>query len=271
MHASVPSIKTSNPGRPESPLNARLLTPSVNLFGLPVATLTLPEAVAHLAAALRQPAPTFVCTLNADHITRARQDPAFAAAYATANLIVADGQSIRLAARLLGKPLPGRVTGIDLTWALLAHCAAHGHRVFLLGGTDATLSLCTAKLRKHFPTLPLAGTLHGYFTDPLAVRSAIAASGADLLIAGLGSPRQELFLAEHLPASGCRVGIGIGGAMDVWAGNVARAPLWMQQAGLEWLWRLLQEPRRLLWRYLASNSAFLLLLARELRRGARRP
>lgn len=271
MNASVPSINTSDPARPENPRKARLLAPSVNLFGLPVATLTLPEAVAHLAAALCQPAPTFVCTLNADHITRARHDASFAAAYATADLIVPDGQSVRLAARLLGKPLPGRVTGIDLAWALLAHCAAHGHPVFLLGGTDETLSRCTAELRKHFPTLLLAGTLHGYFTDPLAVRAAIAASGAHLLIAGLGSPRQELFLAEHLPATNCRVGIGIGGAMDVWAGNVVRAPLWMQQAGLEWLWRLLQEPRRLLWRYLVSNSAFLLLLARELLGGARRP
>ena len=230
----------------------------------------MPETIDYLAAALRQPQATFVCTLNADHVTRARQDPAFAAAYAAADLIVADGQSILLAARVLGKPLPGRVTGIDLTWALFGHCAAQGHRVFLLGSTESTIARCAAEINKNFPALQIAGAHHGYFADPLLVRAAIAASGAELLIAGLGSPRQELFLAEHLAATGCRVGIGVGGAMDVWAGIVERAPLWMQQAGLEWFWRILQEPHRLLRRYVASNSVFLLLLARELLCGVRR-
>lgn len=235
-----------------------------------MAAVSLSEALSYLAGALRRPFPTFVCTLNADHITRASHDAGFASAYATADLIVADGQSVVLAARILGKPLPGRVTGIDLTWALLAHCAANGHRVFLLGSTESTISRCAAELKKQNPALQIVGTHHGYFADPMFIRAAIAASGAELLIAGLGSPRQELFLAEHLPATGCRVGIGVGGAMDVWAGNVERAPVWMQRAGLEWSWRLIQEPRRLLWRYITSNSAFLVLLCRELLRGAPR-
>jgi len=235
-----------------------------------VAAISLNEALTYLAGALRRPFPTFVCTLNADHITRTRQDADFASAYAAADLIVADGQSVVLAARALGKPLPGRVTGIDLTWALLAHCASQGHRVFLLGSTESTVARCAAELKKQNPALQIVGTHHGYFADPMFIRAAIAASGAELLIAGLGSPRQELFLAEHLPATGCRVGIGVGGAMDVWAGNVDRAPVWMQRAGLEWSWRLIQEPRRLLWRYIASNSAFLFLLFRELLGGARR-
>jgi N-acetylglucosaminyldiphosphoundecaprenol N-acetyl-beta-D-mannosaminyltransferase len=235
-----------------------------------VAAISLNEALTYLAGALRRPFPTFVCTLNADHITRTRQDEGFANAYAAADLIVADGQSVVLAARVLGKALPGRVTGIDLTWALLGHCASQGHRVFLLGSTESTVARCAAELKRQHPALQIAGTHHGYFADPMFIRAAIAASGAELLIAGLGSPRQELFLAEHLPATGCRVGIGVGGAMDVWAGNVDRAPVWMQRAGLEWSWRLIQEPRRLLWRYISSNSSFLLLLGRELLRGARR-
>ena len=235
-----------------------------------MAAINQTDALTYLASALRWPFPTFVCTLNADHISRVRRDAAFANAYAAADLIVADGQSVVLAARALGKPLPGRVTGIDLTAALLAHCAAQGHRVFLLGSTETTVARCAVELKKLHPNLQIVGTHHGYFSDPMFIRAAIAASGAELLIAGLGSPRQELFLAEHLAATGCRVGIGVGGAMDVWAGNVDRAPVWMQRTGLEWSWRLIQEPRRLLWRYLTSNSAFLLLLCRELLRGARR-
>ena len=183
----------------------------------------------------------------------------------------ADGQPVVWASRLLGDPLPGRVNGTDLMLRLLALAEAEGLRVYILGARRDVLEEAVTRLREQYPRLVIAGYRDGYFSDEenVEVCAEIRASGAHVLFIAMSSPKKEYWLAERARDTGVRVAMGVGGSIDVVAGRVRRAPVWMQRAGLEWLFRLLQEPRRLGRRYTSTNARFLLLLAREL--VARRP
>ncbi len=221
------------------------------------------------AALARQRPPLRIGDLNVAKLMQVRDDPDLLVALASCGLICADGMGIVWAARSLGIALPERVTGIDLMQALLADCAENGWKPYLLGAEDPVLATAVARLQQRFPTLTLAGARHGYFSEAEApaIVAAIRASGADCLIVGMGSPRQELFLERYFPDLGVTLAMGVGGSFDVLAGRFKRAPRWMQRAGLEWLARLAQDPRRLFRRYLTSNSRLLgLLLLAKLRR-----
>ena len=168
-----------------------------------------------------------------------------------------------LASRLRGGPLRERVTGVDLVQALAERSRSEGLRIFLLGGRPETVERAKALLAAGGAMI--AGSHHGYFKsdEEAAIVAAIRTSGANVLFAGLGSPKQELWLTQNLAATGCTVGIGIGGTLDVLAGNVRRAPEIWQKAGLEWFYRLVREPWR--WRrQLALPAFFLLALAETL-------
>jgi N-acetylglucosaminyldiphosphoundecaprenol N-acetyl-beta-D-mannosaminyltransferase len=152
------------------------------------------------------------------------------------------------AARLQGVRLPGRVAGVDLIEPLCARFAREGLPVYFLGGRGDTALRAAAAVRARHPQLRVAGARDGYFppSEDSSVAAAVAACGARVLFAGLGSPRQELWIADHLKETGCSVGIGVGGSLDVLAGNVERAPFAWRKLNLEWLYRLLKEPSR--WR-----------------------
>jgi N-acetylglucosaminyldiphosphoundecaprenol N-acetyl-beta-D-mannosaminyltransferase len=165
------------------------------------------------------------------------------------------------AGRLLGRPLPERVTGIDLMERLLATAERHAWPVFFYGARPEALERFVAEVERRHPGLPVAGTQHGYADDPAAVAARVSGSGARLLFVGISSPFKERFLAEHLPRMSL-FAMGVGGAFDVWAGRTRRAPRWMQRGGLEWLYRLLQEPRRMWRRYLLGNVRFAWLVLR---------
>jgi N-acetylglucosaminyldiphosphoundecaprenol N-acetyl-beta-D-mannosaminyltransferase len=182
-------------------------------------------------------------------VMAAQRDEEFRRVVNDAALVTCDTIGLLLASRVRGGPLRERVTGVELVDALAARSAACGDvRLYLLGGAGETALRAADALRRSHPGVMIAGARNGYFADDesAAVTGAVRDSGANVLLAGLGSPKQEVWLAANLAASGCGAGIGVGGSFDVFAGNVARAPAPFQRAGLEWAYRLAKEPRR--WR-----------------------
>jgi N-acetylglucosaminyldiphosphoundecaprenol N-acetyl-beta-D-mannosaminyltransferase len=212
--------------------------------------------------------PGFVSYVNPNTVNLAFRDPAFGATLACADLRLADGFGIRIAARRQGVRVPAILNGSDFNAAVLWRAAARGWPVFLLGAQSGVAEHAAERLSERIAGLRVVGTHHGLFTDGEAdaVVDRVRASQATVLMVALGQPRQEQWLVRHLERTGARVGLGVGGFLDFSAGAVRRAPAWMNRAGLEWTYRLAQEPRRLAHRYLIGNPVF---LARVLRPGAR--
>jgi N-acetylglucosaminyldiphosphoundecaprenol N-acetyl-beta-D-mannosaminyltransferase len=234
--------------------------------------LTLPDAVDAIAAMIRSRARGWVATVNVAILMMMRADPRLQAFVDRAALVVADGQPIVLASRWIARALPERVAGIDLVEALLARAAREGFGVYLLGARPAALAAAARRVRERWPALRLSGIADGYFAPEAAAERAraVARSGAELLFVGMGAPRQEYFLETYWDELGATAAIGVGGSLDVLAGLRARAPRPLQRVGLEWLFRLGQEPRRLWKRYLVTNSQFSYLLLKELLRARKR-
>lgn len=226
-----------------------------------------------LDTARGSPRARILLTANASHLVAMQDDPALREAAQAADLVTPDGMSLVWTARLLGAPMPERVTGIDLMEALLAAAPAQGLRVFLLGAKPAVLEAFVARCRARFPGLEIAGARDGYFGPDQheAVVRQIAEARADLLFVAMPSPFKDVWCERHRDAFGVKLIMGVGGAFDVLAGMVPRAPRWMQAAGLEWAWRLWLEPRRLWKRYLVGNSRFAWLVGREWLRRRRVP
>lgn len=188
-----------------------------------------------------------VVTANPEIVMIAQEVVGLAQALDHADLVVADGMGLVWASRILGTPLPHRIAGIDLTTALLAAIAKTGERVFLLGAKPGVAQKAADRLATRFPGLQIVGTHHGYFhsDEEAAVIERIESTRPHLCLVALGVPRQELWIAQMRRRLPVRVMIGVGGALDVFAGEANRAPVWMQEIGLEWLYRLLQEPWRI--------------------------
>lgn len=240
----------------------------VEVLGCGIDRVTLDDALARCAGALTEGTYLQQFSVNAAKVVAMRNDPKLTALSEHADLVTADGSSIVLASRLFGDPLPERVTGIDLMHGLLELAEREGHGVYILGAAPEILNRAVARLRELHPRLRLAGYRDGYF-DPgedAAVRAAVRDSGADILFVAMGSPRSEHWLADHGPELGVRVAMGVGGSIDVLAGKVRRAPPALQRLHLEWLYRLAQEPRRLIRRNLASVTFWRLALRERLRR-----
>jgi N-acetylglucosaminyldiphosphoundecaprenol N-acetyl-beta-D-mannosaminyltransferase len=224
---------------------------SIAILGCRVDAVGRDEAVARIAELANAPtgAPALVVTLGVEMVMAAQRDPSFRAIVNDAALVTCDTVGLLLASRLRGGPLRERVTGVALVTALAQRSAAAGDvRLFLLGGAGGTARRAADALQRIAPGVRVVGVRDGYFSpdESEAVAAEIRSSGANVLLAGLGSPKQEQWLARYLPQTACRVGIGIGGSLDVYAGNVKRAPAVVQRAGLEWAYRLAKEPRR--WR-----------------------
>jgi N-acetylglucosaminyldiphosphoundecaprenol N-acetyl-beta-D-mannosaminyltransferase len=203
--------------------------------------------------------------MNAAKLVAYQHDDDLRAIVAGCGLVSADGQSLVWAARALGEPLPERVAGIDLMHELLAAAARRGDRVFILGARPEVLERAVERIRALHPGIVIAGRRDGYFGDAgvAAVCDEIRSARADMLFVAMSSPAKERFLGAHGADLGVPLVMGVGGAIDVIAGVARRAPAPWQRAGVEWLYRLLQEPLRLGPRYLRTNGRFMALVARE--------
>lgn len=234
---------------------------SIEILGCRVDAVGREAAVERVVALARGSSPAIVVTLGTEMVMEAQRNARFRSVIDGAALVVCDTIGLLLASRLRGGPLRERVTGVDLVQTLAPRTQAEGLRIFLLGGRAETAERAAAALAALGATP--AGSHHGYFTsaDDASIVAQIRASGANVLLAGLGSPKQELWLAQNLAATGCNVGIGIGGTLDVLAGNVQRAPEIWQKLGLEWFYRLVREPWR--WRRQLALPAFFILALGE--------
>lgn len=246
--------------------------PSAEILGVRVHRLNMGEAVAAIMQMLTAEGHHQVVTLNAAMLYRAVRDEQFRQLVNSASLVTPDGIGVLLVGRILGIPFPAKVSGVDLADRVCAICANLGARIFLLGAGPGVVEFAAENLSRRYPGLQIAGVRHGYFhphEEPAVVR-AIKETGARMLLVGLGSPRQEVWIASNLRESGAAVGIGIGGSFDVYAGLVPLAPEWVRRAGLEWAYRVAREPRR--WRVIITLPAVVLLAIWErLTRLARQP
>jgi N-acetylglucosaminyldiphosphoundecaprenol N-acetyl-beta-D-mannosaminyltransferase len=241
------------------------------LFGLKVDALTLDQTVQRCVAAAVAGTPLEVGVINAAKVVKMGRDEELRAAVAGCDVIVADGQSVIWASKLLRAPLPERVAGIDLFQQLLVEAERKGLPVYFLGAKEEVLEEMVRRMRTWYPRLNIAGSRNGYFTDAEAgeVADGVRASGARLLFLGMTSPKKEKFVATYGERTGASVVHGVGGSFDVFAGVVRRAPKAWQKAGFEWLYRAAQEPRRLGGRYLSTNAKFVRLVVSEMFRARR--
>jgi N-acetylglucosaminyldiphosphoundecaprenol N-acetyl-beta-D-mannosaminyltransferase len=240
---------------------------TVPLFGLNLSRMTYVRTLQWLESNVLEQACVRACVFsaNVDQMVRYHSDTAFRGTYQVADLVVPDGMPVVWAARLLGRPVAERVTGIDLMYGLCRSAARSGQRCFLLGSKKEVAQAAAENLTLRFPGLVVCGWHDGYFFDDAPVVAAVNAARPEILFVGMGSPRQEIWLQRNLGQLACRLALPVGGAFEVIAGRRQRAPRLLQRSGMEWMWRLLQEPRRLGRRYLVEDLKFLLLLAAELR------
>ncbi len=220
----------------------------IKLCGVRIDNMTCAEAVEAVLEDRGKTAVVF--TPNAVMLSACRRDPAAASLLNRATLSLPDGAGVLRAARRVGTPLRERVAGIDFGEALLARAAAESMRVFLLGGRPRVAERAGKRLAERFSGLSIAGTEDGYFAkteeENARVLEKIRSSGADILFVCFGFPLQERWIAEHLPAlSSLSVIAALGGSLDVWAGDLMRAPCVLSRCGMEWAWRMLREPKRL--------------------------
>ena len=233
----------------------------VRVWGVPFAPMTLDQAVDAVDALIERGEPSYFITANLHYVMLTHRDPDLAAINRDAAFILADGAPIVKAARALPESLPERVAGSDLIFHLCERAAAKGHRVFLLGAPPGVAEEAAAALEARYPGLTIAGTACPPFrrlTDDEheALLAEIRDARPDILFVAFGQPKGERWLAENVGRIGVPAAVQVGASLEFAAGRFARAPRWMQKSGLEWVFRMLQEPRRLTSRY-ATNAAFL--------------
>ena len=236
----------------------------VEVLGARIDCLTMDETVARARELVRAGGVHQHVVVNAAKIVELDRDPELAAIIRGCDLVNADGQSVVWASRLLGQPLPERVAGIDLFQRLVAAAAADGSSVYFLGAREDVVSDVARVFQARHPDLRVAGARDGYWKDDQEVVAAIRAAAPDYLFLAIPSPRKERWLHRYLDDLDVSFVMGVGGSFDVVTGRVGRAPRIVQRAGLEWFWRLAQEPRRMWRRYLFGNLAFLRLALRAL-------
>lgn len=245
-------------------LDRALAEPGGRIFrwGIPFDPVTMEAVLVGAERAMTDRRSFRVADINVAKLIGLLADSAFRSAVLTADAAVVDGMGVLWGLRALGGAVPGKVSGVDLLDQVAALCARRKLRPFIVGARPDVVERAVAELCRRHPGLSMAGWRDGYFpdSDSESVVAAVAGTGADCLIAALPYPRQDLFLARVQAQGAVPFAFGVGGSLDVLAGDRRRAPEWMQGAGLEWLYRLLQEPRRLGPRYLVSNGRFLLAL-----------
>ena len=244
------------------------MTGRIDLLGCSFDPMTLKGTIDLVFDWIKAPGRTsrHIITVNVAILMMAKDDPKLAESITHADLVVVDGKPLVWTASWLGVPVPEKVSGVDLMRDLLEAGNTRGLSIFLLGTTQERLEVLERVIRAQYPHVTIAGTRNGYFKRPddVEVTRQIRKSKADLLLVGMPAPFKEIWCEANREALATPVILGVGGAFDVMAGFVPRAPRLMQEAGLEWAWRLAMEPKKLWKRYLVTNSAFLALLGKTL-------
>ena len=242
---------------------------------LEIDPVTFVEALEKIAELVEGRDGGVVFTPNVDHVVKAERHPDFRRAYSRADLTLADGMPLVWASRLLGSPLPEKVSGSDVAVPLMRLAAERGWRVYLLGGGPGVAEEARKSLTREVGAVVVGTDSPVIGPDGTDERSdqtleRLTAANPDLVLVAFGAPKQELWIDRFAEQLGPAVAMGVGGSLDFITGQVKRAPAWMSRAGLEWLFRLLQEPRRMWRRYLVEDPAFVLIVARTRREARRR-
>ena len=238
---------------------------TVDIQGVRVATLWPTNALAEIERLYDGDEPAMVFHVNTHTLNLAAKDPEYHRTLREADLVLNDGKGVIVAGRMKGVKFPADLNGNFFTPRLLERAAERGWPTFLLGAKPGVADHAAARLEAHFPGIDICGTRDGYFSpdEEETVVKEINAAGTGLLLVGMGNPLQEKWLARCLGDTGARVGVGVGAFVDFTAGEIQRAPRWMNPQGLEWVYRLVREPRRMWNRYLVGNPTFLARAARD--------
>lgn len=233
----------------------------INIFGCPMDSASMDESVDYIIQRIESRIFTQHVVVNVAKVVHMQSDHDLARSVRDCDIINIDGMGVVWGARMLGYSVPERVAGVDLFEKLVEVAAIRGLSVYLLGATDAVVERTARILCERFPDLKLAGFKNGYFWDDEKSQvEEIRRSGARLLFVAITSPKKEIFINRWRNEMGVDFVMGVGGTFDVIAGKVRRAPGWMQRTGMEWLYRVIQEPRRMWKRYLVTNLRFIVML-----------
>ncbi len=216
----------------------------IDVMGLKFDSMTMDEALSRAEALLRGEKAAYVVTPNAEIAYEALHDGQLREMLNGADLMLPDGAGVVLASKLLRTPVKQKVAGVDFAAGLLGILERNGESLYLLGGKTGIGELAAQKMLEAHPQLRIAGIADGYFQDEAPVIAKINASGADALFVCLGAPKQERFMVQHQQELHVHLMAGLGGSLDAFAGTVQRAPAWMIRLNLEWLYRLIREPKR---------------------------
>ncbi len=244
----------------------KYLNGRANICGLMVDKISLDQTVNYIDEAIPHGERCHIVLVNAAKIVKAKYDMDLAHIIKSADLVGADGVPIVWASRLLGQALPGRVNGTDLMERLFELSDQRGYKLYLLGAREEIITKTVQELKRRYKSIQIAGYRNGYFNSPEEERRAvreIAESGADILLVGMGSPMKERWVRRNKADLGVPIIHGVGGSFDIIGGLTKRAPVWMQKYGLEWFFRLCQEPRRMWRRYLFTNTLYIGLVAKS--------
>lgn len=238
----------------------------IQLLKSPVDVLTMQETLEKIDHSIQRGEHLQQVVVNAAKLVHMQTDLALRKSVVESDLINADGMAVVWAARLKGTPLPERVAGIDLMENLVRLSARRGYKIYFFGGKEEVIQKMVANYTRQYGKEIIAGFRNGYFSsgEELEIAKSIAQSEADILFVGISSPTKEIFINRYREKLGIPFIMGVGGAFDVISGKTKRAPVWMQNNGLEWFYRFLQEPGRMWKRYLVTNTLFLYYFLCEL-------
>jgi N-acetylglucosaminyldiphosphoundecaprenol N-acetyl-beta-D-mannosaminyltransferase len=237
----------------------------IKILGIPIHNVTMSETIAHMIHYMGQDTPSQICFVNADCANIAYRNPEYLGLLQQSTLSLADGIGLKLAGKLLGRDIKQNVNGTDLFPRLCEALADTDYGLYLLGARPEVVDRVRNWIETHYPNVRVCGTHHGYYTseEESHVIDDIAHSGAALLLVAFGAPRQDLWIGQHLSELGVKAAVGVGGLFDYYSGRISRAPLWMREMGLEWVYRFYKEPRRMWKRYGIGNVLFLLRVMKE--------